>query len=251
MKRVTRSIISIALTGIVTFSACTSKSTDNPVNNNTAPGAPTPSINDASGALAAVTSISYTTVAGITVPLAVNTAAGGFFTAPGSGSFIDGGTVTLNSKTLTKSSNNAYAYQNLTDPLTLGGSNAWTVAGASGVAAFSYTYNRPMPAYSDFNSLPATITRSAGVTVNLSGTVTDADSIYVVVTGTSNKYLLKRLAGNAASCEFSANELSALSASSYGLIQVCPWNYGSQTFDGKKYYFVNESAYTKSGITIN
>jgi hypothetical protein len=220
---------------------------DNTPTNNTS--APSITMGDGYGVLAAVRSVSYTTVAGITVPLEVNTAVAGFSNALGSNSFVDGGTVTLNSKALTKSSNNAYAYQNLTDALSFG-TISWNVTGSSSVPAISYTDDKPIPDYSGFSSLPSTVTRSAGLTISLGSAISGADSIYVVVTDYNNHQLIRRLGGNAAECVISSSELSGFTAGQ-GMIQVCPWNYKSEDFNDKKFYFVIESAYTKQGITIN
>ncbi len=204
---------------------------------------------DGHGVLAAVRSVSYTTVAGVTVPLEVNTAVAAFNVSAGSSSFADGGAVTLNGKGLAKSSNNAYSYQNLTDPLTFS-SVSWNVAGSSSVPAFSYSDDRAFPDYSGFSSLPATVTRSSGVTISLGSMVSNADSVYVILTDYNNHSILKRLGGNASSCTFSAAELGGFTAGQ-GMVQVTPWNYKAEDFSSKKFYFVLESAYTKQGITIN
>ena len=246
-------IMAVAAAAGLLLSSC-SKKTDNLLNDTpsvSTPSATTPSFPDGYGALAAVSTISYTVVAGITIPVQVNSAVGVFYTSAGSGSKADGGTVTVNGKTLTKQSNNAYVYQNLTDPLSLSSSNAWNDTGSASVPAFSYTDNRPMPTYSDYASLPSSVTRASGLTVNLSGTISGTDSVYVVLISTSSSVIIKRVAGTAAQAVFTPSELSSLSATSTGIVEVCPWNYVSETFSGKKFYFVNESAYTRSGVSIN
>jgi hypothetical protein len=215
----------------------------------TSSAAPSITISDGYGALVAVRSVSYTTVGGITIPLEVNTAVAAFSTTMGSGTFTDGGTVTLNTKSLTKSTNNAYVYQNLTDPLSFS-TLAWSVSGSSSVPAMSYTDDRAIPDYSAFSSLPTTIKKSAGVTISLGSAVTNADSVYVVITDYNNHSILKRLGGKAGECAFSATELSGFTAGQ-GMVQVCPWNLKAEDFNSKKFYFIIESAFTKQGITIN
>jgi hypothetical protein len=185
----------------------------------------------------------------MTIPLEVNTAVAVFSTTQGSGVFTDAGTVTLNTKGLTKSSNNAYLYQNLTDPLSFS-TLSWSVSGSSTVPAISYTDDRPVPDYSGFSSLPTTITKTAGVTISLGSAVTNADSIYVTVTDYNNHQILKRLAGNANECVIGSAELSAFTPGQ-GMIQVCPWNMKAEDISSKKFYFIIESAFTKQGITIN
>jgi hypothetical protein len=241
-------LIAGALTALI-LSGCDKAKDVVPETTTTSTAAPTITISDGYGALVAVRSVSYTTVAGITIPLEVNTAVAAFSTTMGSQTFTDGGTVTLNAKGLTKSSNNAYVYQNLMDPLSFS-TLTWSVSGSSSVPAISYTDDRQIPDYSGFSTLPTTITKASGVTISLGSAVTNADSVYVVVTDYNNRSILKRLAGNAGECTISAAELSGFTAGQ-GMVQVCPWNLKSEDISSKKFYFIIESAFTKQGITIN
>jgi hypothetical protein len=251
MKNLFKNTLFTVALATVLFSGC-KKSEDvvqDPTTNTPSTSNSTPSIKDGYGTFAAVHSVSYTTVSGITIPLDVNTAVAAFYTSAGSGTMVDGGTVTLNSKTLTKNSNNAYVYQNLTDPLSFS-TVSWNVTGSASVPAISYTEDKSFPDFSGYNSLPATLTKANGLTVSLSGTISYADSVYVVVSG-GDKYVLKRVAGNAAQCVFSASDLSAIANTTMGMIQVAPWNYKKEDFNSKSYYFVLETCYTKQGVTIN
>jgi len=250
MKNFLKSTIFAGGCAILLLSACSKTSEvvpENPVT--TSPSAPTITMSDGFGALAAVRSVSYTTVAGITIPLEVNTAVAAFPTAMGSSTFVDAGTVTLNGKGLTKSSNNAYVYQNLTDPLSFS-TITWNVSGSASVPAITYTDDKSIPDYSGFSTLPTTVTRSAGVTISLGSAISNADSVYVTLTDYSNHQILKRVSGSAAECVFSASELSGFVAGQ-GMVQVCPWNYKAEDISSKRFYFIIESAYTKQGITIN
>ena len=243
----------VALTTII-FSGCTKTEDviDDTLNNNntTTTSSTTPNLKDGYGVLAAVTSVSYTTVQGITIPVTTNTATAGFFSAPGLNNMVDAGTVTLNSKTLTKSSNNAYVYDKLTDPLSFS-QVTWSVSGSANVPAISYTDDRQMPDFTGFNTLPATVTKANGLTISLGGAISNADSVYVIVSGGNNQYILKRLGGNASQCVFSASDLSPLGNTSTGMIQVAPWNYKKEDFNDKPYYFVLETVYSKIGVAIN
>lgn len=210
---------------------------------------PTITFSDGYGVMAAIKTVSYTTVAGYTVPVEVNTAVAAFLSTPSGGSLVAAGNVSLNNKMLTLTSTNAYVYQTLTDPLVFN-QFVWNVSGSGAVPAITYTDDKPMADFSGFSSLPATITKASGLTISLGTAVTNADSVYVVISDYSNGYILKRVAGNAAACTFSAAELSILAAGQ-GMLQVCPWNYKDEDINSKKFYFVNEAAYTKTGITIN
>jgi hypothetical protein len=250
MKALLKTTFIVGALASVIISGCTKTSDIIPETTTpTAAAAPTITISDGYGVLAAVRSVSYTTIAGMTIPLEVNTAVAAFTTTMGASTFVDGGTVTLNSKGLTKSTNNAYVYQNLTDPLSFS-TLSWNVTGSSSVPAISYTDDRPIPDYTGFSSLPATITKSAGVTISLGSAVSNADSIYVTVTDYSDHRIFKRLAGNASECVISSAELASFVAGQ-GMVQVCPWNLKAEDINSKKFYFVIESAFTKQGITIN
>lgn len=234
------------------FLAGCSKSEDSTPSTPSTPGSQTPGVSfkDGYGALAAVKTVSYQTVSGFSVPVVVNTAVAAFPSTAGSGgNLVDAGNVSLNGKMLTKTATNAYVYQTLTDPLVFN-QFAWKVSGSGAVPAITYTDDRPMADFSGYETLPGTITRASGLTIALGSAVTDADSVYVVLTDYSNGYILKRVVGNAAQCVFSAAELAKLAAGQ-GMLQICPWNYKAEDISDKRFYFVNESAYTKMGVTIN
>ena len=253
MKTISLKVIALSAVVAIGLSAC-SKSSDNPIETITPPSGnttgTTPSFADGYGALAAVSTISYQLIAGTLVPITLNTGVAAFYTTAGSGSMSDAGAVTLNGKALTKQSNNSYVYSNYTDPLLFSGTVTWTVAGSSTVPAISASDDKPIPSYSDYASLPVSITRSAGFTLDLSGKISGADSVYVVIVSSSGQ-IIKHLSGSPSQCVFTPAELGTLAASSTGIIEVCPWNYKSEDFSSKKFYFVNEGAFVKSGIAIN
>jgi len=251
MKKASSLIFGIGITAILIITGCAKKedvNTDNPA----APATvttPSIAIKDSYGTLVAVRSVSYTMVGGFTIPVEVNTAVAAFPSAPGSTTLLDAGTVTINSKGLTKQNNNAYVYQNLTSPLDFS-DIIWNVSGSGAIPAISYTDNKPIPDYSGYTDLPASLTRSAGLEINLAGKITGADSVYVIIADVNSKYLLRRLGGGASKCSFTPADLATLSAGT-GMLQVVPWNYDKEDFSDKPFYFVIESVYTKSGVTIN
>jgi hypothetical protein len=251
MKYLLKFSLSVVLFASLFMTGC-SKSEDSTPSTPSTPGSQTPGVSfkDGYGALAAVKTVTYQTVSGFSAPIVLNTAVAAFPSSMGSGSsLVDAGNVSLNTKMLTKTSTNAYVYQTFTDPLVFN-QFAWKVSGSGAVPAITYTDDRPMADFSGYENLPGTITKANGLTISLGSAITDADSVYVVITDYSNGYILKRVAGNAAQCEFSAAELSKLVAGQ-GMLQICPWNYKAQDFNDKRFYFVNESAYTKAGVTIN
>lgn len=210
---------------------------------------PTPSFGDGYGVLAAVQTTTYVTVAGVTIPTELNTAAAAFPESAGSTKYVDAGEVTLNGKPLTKYDNNTYLYDNLLSPITFGTLN-WIVTGKGNVPAVNATLSKSMPMFSGFGSLPVTLTKSKGTTINLAGQITGADSVYVLVVDMAGATIVKREAGNTQSVTFSTTDLKSM-ATGQGMIEIVPWNYSTQTFSSKKFYFVNEAAYVKAGVAIN
>lgn len=251
MKHISKLLFTTGIIVTMIFSGCTKTEDILPETPETPTAASTPSITfgDGYGVLAAVKSVSFTTVAGYTVPVEVNTAVAAFPSSPNSTAFLDAGSVSLNGKALTKSSNNAYVYQNFTDPLSFS-QQSWVVSGSGSVPGITYSEDRPMPDFSGFASLPSTIAKSGGITIALGSAVSYADSVYVIIADYNNGYLLKRVGGGAADVVFSAADLSKL-ASGQAMMQVCPWNFKDEDFNDRKFYFVNETVYTKMGITIN
>jgi hypothetical protein len=228
-----------------------SKSSDNSANPNTptSSSAVTISFSDSYGALAAVTAVTYSTVAGMVIPVEVNTPVAAFHVSQGSSTLIDAGTVTLNGKTLSKQSNNGYVYTSVADPVSYG-TLTWTVSGANGIPAINYSDDRPMPDFSGYSNLPSSITKSAGLTISLAGTISNADSVWVVIIGSSGSPLIKKAGGNPSDVVISSSELSGL-PSGTGILEIVPWNYKSEDFNSKRFYFVNEKAFVKNGVTIN
>lgn len=250
MKQVLKITLFAGILATLIISACSKSSdSDSSTPAPTTSSTPTPTFGDGWGMMAAVTSVSYQVVAGVTIPVIINTATAAFQASAGSTSYVDAGTVTLNSKALTKSTNNVYIYDKLTDPLDFT-QVTWSVSGAGSVPAINYTDDKPIPDFSGYNSLPSTVDRSSNLIISLSGTLSDCDTVYVLISGSNGKFILKSLPGSASECKFSAAELSVLAAGT-GLLQVAPWNYKSEDISSKKFYFVNEKAYTKTGVTIN
>ncbi len=206
------------------------------------------SFDDSFGVFVAVKSVTTQVVGGYTIPIEVNTATAVFMESAGSSAFVDGGAVTINSSNLKKVQNNAYIYDDFLNPLDFG-TVTWTAAGNGNIPAINKTVNRGFPSFSGAESLPASISKTSGLSISLSGKVSNADSVIVVV-GSNNKSAYKIVGGNAASVSFSTAELSGVEASSVGLVSVSPYNISSETISSKKYYFINETVYSKANVNI-
>jgi hypothetical protein len=151
------------LTAFVLLAGCNKKDETTPDTTTPTTGtSPAIEITGSYGTLVAIRSVSYTTVGGFTIPVETNTAVAAFPTAPGASTFVDAGSVTLNSKTLTRQSNNSYVYQDLLNPLSFA-SITWAVSGSGSIPAINYTDDKPVPDYTGYSDLPGTLTRSAGL----------------------------------------------------------------------------------------
>ncbi len=246
MKSKILPIFFVAALSASLFSSCDKNEDETPDNNNNT----TNSFNysDAFGVLVAVKSVSYTSVGGFEVPVEVNSGSAFFPTDAGATTFADAGTVSLENKNLTKQANKIYSYDDFLNPLTLSGIS-WNVSGNGSIPAFSKTVSRPLPTFSGFSSLPASISKSAGISISLGSAVYAADSVIVMITS-SNDAVLKSVAGNSGNVTFSGADLTKLNTSTVGSISISPYNLSTETISGKKFYFVNESSYLKMMVNI-
>ena len=218
-----------------------------------APATINPAGSDAFGALIALQTANYIAVPFLgEINQPVNTGVAVFGNLSG-GTYVDAGNVTINTKALTKQTNNYYIYTPAaTDPLgpDLSDNVTWNVTGNSGNSVPALNNVIPSqsfpvaPKYDGVTSIP----RNAAFTVSSTILITGADTTYFSLFSPTTS-LQKRVAGDVQSVTFTAEEMATLGAGT-GYVQIAPYSMSSQTFDGKKIYFVNESVVTKS-VTFN
>lgn len=203
---------------------------------------------DAFGVFVAIKTVSTQTIGGMTIPVEFNTATAAFMPSAGATNMIDGGDVSLNDKNLKKVQNNAYIYDDVMNPLDFS-TVSWTASGKGDVPAINKTVTRGFPAYSAADALPESISKASGFSISLGNKISNADSVIVVV-GSNNKSAYKIVAGNAGIISFSSADLTNVAISTTGLLSVSPYNITSQSVDSKKYYFINETVYTRMNVNI-
>lgn len=216
------------------------------------PTNPTPTPSDAKGVFAAVKTLSFVEVPGVgTVQTDIGVASAAVWETQGT--FIDAGTVSLNNNSLTKNSNNSYAFTpsaTSTTGIDLSSNRTWNISGNStnNVPAIS-NFNPPIgfPTLGNISGNISTVTKSSGVTLTSAAPINNADSVIFAVHGPSGS-AMKTRPGNTTSYSFTSGELANIGAGS-GFIQIVSYKIHGQTFSGKKYYFINESVVTKS-VTI-
>lgn len=235
------------LTIAITFGAC-KKDDDTPAPSTPgtpAPAAPstTPNFVGADATLWAVKSFTTqsTPIGDFDLEIGLGV---GAFTNDDFASFVNVGSVSLNSVALTAQPNNAYVLQpSATEPTGVDLSSVeWTVAGGNGFGGFTRTISAfPMPTVGAISSA-TTVVRSNGYTLSCPN-IAGADSVIYLVGGVA-----KTLVGSSTSCFFSADELAGLNAGS-NLVQIAAYRYDNESIDGKDIYFGKETVRSKS-VTI-
>ena len=217
---------------------------------------PTPSGNGISGALLSIRMKYSMQQTGLPIPVDVNseTALAVFYDAAGSSTMSDAGDVSVNTYKLDKQTNNSYLKNaNVgTTPkdLNFSSTSEWKVVGGNSVTGFTYNHNSSFPTYSP--SLPVSVTKNSGLNLTFnSSTVTNADSVYVVIAAGS-KSITKAFSAKAGNITISANDMQDLPVSSdnTAVLEVCPIDYMEGVVNGKNYIFMKELA-TVRNITIN
>lgn len=226
-----------------------------PTTTSPTPPSPTPSGGVISGAMVSVMMDYKITQAGFEVPFNSDIASALFYSTPGGTTYVDAGTVSVNTYNLDKSANLTYMKManSGTTPtdLNMETSSAWSVGGSGSVTAFSYTHTGAFPKYT--GTVPTSITKSSGLsfTFNTSTISGSCDSIIVVVAGGSKSFN-KSFAANAGTVTISASDLSGFPTvtDNTAIIEVCPYKVLLNVIGGKTYAFVKEQAIVRS-ININ
>lgn len=247
MKRLTYLTVLTLLALVTTVSSCKKDEDNTPAApTNSTPTANTP--NDADGAFVAIKTITFQTVPIVgQIEVELGTAAAWFGTP---NTWVDGGSVDCNTKSLTKQSNNSYIFTpSATDQTGVdfsGGSADWTIGGNTSNSVPSFNFNHCC-SYPDVNGITAAdeISTGSDYTLTATGFVTGADSVIFVMAGPDN-YILKVMPPNTSSCLFTAAEMATLgTGSNVGLLQIAPYSLTSTIQSGKKYYFVKETVVSK------
>lgn len=228
----------------LTFTTSCNQDEDDDTPTTTTPSNPVPEFGDADGVFAAIQTQTTTStpVGSFDIDLDAATAA-----VYENGSAIDIGTVTINTDfDLEKFSNNAYAIPGTTGgsteldyEISTGNTNTWSVTGNGSVASFTKTTIKRTPSMIKFSDDYSTVNSNQNLVVSIQSAPSYADSIFYVVSF-GNTVVSKTVAPNVTSVTFTSAELSG--ASGYGAVQVAAYNYEVDTYSGKTFYFINESA---------
>lgn len=236
--------------GAFLFTSCSDDSED-PVE--TTSSNPIPQPGDADGVLAAIKAKSNTP-GGASVPgigdIYLDVASANFFSSSGGNSLVNVGNVALNDFDLQTVGGNSYInnYTDITLGINSGQSNDWNVAGSNGFDAFSHSTTKKMPGVVKFaSSVSETISISGDVSVSIESIPSNCDNILWLISDGS-KVVTKE--SKTTSITFSTSELNGMKTTSEGILQVAAYTTESQTYGGKKIYFINETVDSKF-VTLN
>lgn len=247
-------IAAVVLTG--TLGSCTKKTTTptTPTTTTSSTTTPTPAVGSVDGVLVSLRLDVVTVTMGIPVSISNENATASFYTATGGTTMADAGAVSVNSIALAKQSNNTYYKTSgvgmTPADLDFNSNNSnWSVAGAGGVAGFTYNHSVSFPDFT--GTVPDSIARASSLTVSLSGKVSNADSVILfIAAGSSSVY--RTVSGSATSVTIPASELSALPVvtNKTAIVEVVPYRVTMSTQGGKNYAFIKEYAAVKM-VNIN
>lgn len=168
------------------------------------------------------------------------------YTAPSAFTFLDGGSVAINSQNLTKNANNSYMAISLVDGFVVKGTNInWSVVGNANVPAIAFNTNKSVPEMPQVVAFPNTLDKTTGFTIQISAPVT-ADILFVSVSGinalgTSGGKMTKNFQINGTSLTFTAADIANIDATKGFIITVNAINYVFKDFGGKIFLFSNLS----------
>lgn len=262
ITRITQVTLTLCL--IISLASCKKKGCTDPLANNYSqiateddgscqydqntaaqPAAYTPSFASDMAALVAIKTVTTTTQSGFTIDSEVGTGVA-VFTENAGVNYLEAGTVSLNSNTLTKNDNNSYTFipsQSAPTGITFGTDVDWNATGGAW-PSFTASSSVGFSTVSDISS--GDVSLSSDYTLNCSS-IANADSVYFGIYGPDNsEYVI--VDGNTTSYTFTASQISALGAGQ-GFVQIVGLKYDPQTVGSKDYWLINETVRTKS-VTI-
>ncbi len=241
------------LIGACVISSCDSD--DDPQPDQQVQSNPTPDVpSDADAVLAAIEIIAALPAGTPQVPglsgLSFDVASANFFSSGIGSNMVNVGIVGLNGNDLQNISGNSYISnpQTVDQGINVGQANTWEIAGNNGFDAFTHTTGKVMPQQIRFaGSVGDTFSTGGEITISIQSIPNNADNILWVLSDGS-RVITKESKTN--SVTFSASEVGTLSATANGLVQAAAFNIESQSYGGKKIYFINETVDSKL-VTLN
>lgn len=169
------------------------------------------------------------------------------FVTDGSSTSIDVGEVSVEDKKLTQQASNVYVYQDVGNPIEPTGTIDWKIAGSSAFDAASMSSTKRVPKRHSSGTKITSISLSG---YNANVYAHDADSTLVMIADATGKNVIKTFKGSATTGNFSQEELSGLTATTAGFVQITPYNYVLKNINGKDIVVGTQSTYTYAGVEL-
>jgi hypothetical protein len=135
-------------------------------------------------------------------------------------------------------------------PLNMSTTCSWQVFGNSVVPSFSYNYPVPYPSFTGV--LPDTISKTTGVTFNL--TFTGADSLFIAIPDSFGSYIVRTFSASSTSQHFTAADIASTMMSSGGLSNtlytVSVFKSTQQVIGNKKFMFSKTLAHSHLAFVV-
>jgi hypothetical protein len=162
--------------------------------------------------------------------------------------------VTVNAVYLNGDPLNYYTTQNYygTSSLT-SASETWSVDGANGIPSFTFTNPNLIPSASGFASVPSTISKAAGFTLNINSVSNITDGFFIIDDGSGgpNASIVHTVTSGNNMIAVSSASLAALVTGTNASIYLALQNNKAYSYSGKNYQFRKEKQLILSGVTIN
>ena len=215
----------------------------------TNPTSPQPKIGDADAVLIGLQTVTYTTVAGMTIETAIGLPVAMFFDGA---NFKDVGSVSCEGKSLTKQDNNSYIFMpSATDPLGVTYDNDinWIVAGANGFPGATYSAKGTFPSNVEIDATTGQeVDTKSAFTLATKISTSNADSVYFGIYGPSGA-VNHVVASNASSYTFTETEMKSIGTGA-GFMQIAAVKQVKREVlsGGEVIYYLTEKVNTTSVI---
>jgi hypothetical protein len=168
-----------------------------------------------------------------------------FDTGPGSAIEVQAGNVTFNGTGLKFG---GYSYTDTTYLINYSVPNyTLNVSGSSQIDAFSTTFSPSYPSFTGDSLLPTTVSKSAGFSVNLGSSISNAtDTCTIHLLGST----VKKIAPGQTSVTFTPADLSGIMVANGYYYELYLYHNQALIVNNKTYYVRSELQYTKYNINV-
>ncbi len=161
------------------------------------------------------------------------------------------GTVSLNSVVFSNNYFNQLYYYTDSTYTNFVAPFVWNISGGANFTAATFTNSTVFPSFTNYISLPDSISKSAGFQISLSG-ANNCDFIRLTLIGPSgSQYLSPKIAaGNSVSVGYSSSELTSINLGNNGLLQIEFFNDNAATVNGKKVNIRSGTSYSIFSLKV-